>query len=255
MDPVDQVSASNYSVLSGNPIWRIDPLGNTDDIIEVDTKGKSYSVTKTNDPYDIVIERRENGKSGLADAGLPNNTNDGINPIHFQKGSWQKYLNYKGYTENAPLRGAQSAVFAVEMAAADGAGKLIGKGIGMLWGKLSGRAAAVGVKAGKDYANLLAPKDEFDVVKTLYRGTTGTEAGSTVLFVTDDVAVAASYVKNGGQVMQYQVTEFGLKTLYQAGELEMKTGIHGAATTISTEYMFRGKNLVQTINSLAKPVK
>ena len=141
VDPVDQISASNYSVLSGNPINRTDPLGNTDDIIEVDTKGKSYSVTKTNDPYDIVIERRENGKSGLAAAGLPNNTNDGITPIHFQKGSWQKYLNYKGYTEKAPLRGAQSEEFAVEMAAAEGAGKLVGKGIGMLWGKVFGRAA------------------------------------------------------------------------------------------------------------------
>ncbi len=141
VDPVDQVSASNYSVLSGNPISRADPLGNTDDIIEVDTKGKSYSVTKTNDSYDVVVERRDNGKPGLAAAGLPNNTNDGKTLTHFQKGSWQKYLNYKGYAEKAPLHGAQSEEFAVEMAAADGAGKLVGRGLGWAWSKTFGKAA------------------------------------------------------------------------------------------------------------------
>ena len=75
------------------------------------------------------------------------------------------------------------------------------------------------------------------------------------MFLTDDAAVAASYVKNGGQVMQYEATEFGLKSLAKAGELTMKTGTHGTAGAVSTEYMFTGKALVETLNNLATPLK
>lgn len=258
VDPVDQISISNYAVLALNPISHVDPLGNTEDHIEVDDKEKTYRVTKTDDPYDIVFERKydQNGNS------IPIvKSNDGKTPNHYQKGAWQNYLKNKGYEEKKPLRGAQSEEFAVEMAALDGAGKLLGKGLKWAWGRTFGGAAAktgteaVVAQGGKNYAKLLAPTNEYDVVKTLYRGTTGSEAGSTVLFLTDDAAVAATYVKNGGQVMQYPVTQFGLKSLEQAGELTMKTGTHGATGAVSTEYMFQGKDLVQTLNSLAKPLQ
>jgi hypothetical protein len=104
------------------------------------------------------------------------------------------------------------------------------------------------------YLKLMSPLNEFDVVKTLYRGTTGSEVGSATLFLTDNAAVAASYVKNGGQVMKYEITNFALKSLETTAELSTKTGIHGTAGAVSTEYMFQGKDLVKTLNEIAKPL-
>jgi len=102
------------------------------------------------------------------------------------------------------------------------------------------------------YLKLFKPQNEFDLVKTLYRGTTGSEAGSSILFLTDDAAVAATYIKNGGEVASYELTNFSLKSLQAAGELSLKTGMHGTTGAISTEYMFQGKNLVEALNTIAK---
>jgi len=138
LDPVDQISKSNYAVLALSPISHIDPLGNNEDNIEVDDKEKTYRVTKTDDPYDVVTERKydQNGNS------IPIVKSDnGKTPNHYQKGSYQNYLKGKGYNERAPLRGAQSEEFAVEMAALDGLGKLVGKGIRWAWGATFGKAA------------------------------------------------------------------------------------------------------------------
>jgi len=103
-----------------------------------------------------------------------------------------------------------------------------------------------------EYLKLFKPQNEFDLVKTLYRGTTGSEAGSSILFLTDDAAVAATYIKNGGEVASYELTNFSLKSLQAAGELSLKTGMHGTTCAISTEYMFQGKNLVEALNTIAK---
>ncbi|MBC6490716.1 hypothetical protein BC349_06710 [Flavihumibacter stibioxidans] len=89
----------------------------------------------------------------------------------------------------------------------------------------------------------------------MFRGTTGKEVGSTVLFLTDDAAVAATYVKSGGQVMQYEMSQFSLKALQATSELELKTGIHGMEGKVSTEFMFKGKELIEAVNSLATPLK
>jgi RHS repeat-associated protein len=109
-------------------------------------------------------------------------------------------------------------------------------------------------KTGVSYTKLFKPISEFDPVKTLYRGTTGSEAGSTALFLTDDAAVAATYVKNGGQVVQYTISEYALQALRYSGELATKTGIHGTTGAISTEYVFSGKKLVEALNSIAKAI-
>lgn len=109
-------------------------------------------------------------------------------------------------------------------------------------------------KAVADFIKLFKPINEFDFTKTLYRGTTGSETGSAIIFLTDDAAVAATYVKNGGQVMQYEMTQFSLKSLVATGEVEMKMGIHGIGVP-NTEYMFKGKNLVEAINTIAKPIQ
>jgi hypothetical protein len=108
-------------------------------------------------------------------------------------------------------------------------------------------------RATADFIKLFKPTNEFDFTKTLYRGTTGSETGSTIIFLTDDAAVAATYVKNGGQVMQYEMTQFSLKSLQSSGELTMKIGTHGITGVPSTEYVFSGKNLVEAVNTIATP--
>jgi hypothetical protein len=80
----------------------------------------------------------------------------------------------------------------------------------------------------------------------------GAEAGASTLFLTDNAAVAATYVKNGGSVVSYEINQFALKSLEATGELSLKTGMHGTAGAVSTEYMFAGKNLVEALNSIAK---
>jgi len=62
-----------------------------------------------------------------------------------------------------------------------------------------------------------------------------------------------TYIKNGGQVMQYDLSNSGLYMLEKTGELEYKTGIHTSSNTISTEYLFKGKDLVKAVNEKAVP--
>lgn len=59
--------------------------------------------------------------------------------------------------------------------------------------------------------------------------------------------------KNGGKVMQYELTQFSLQALRQSGELTLKTGIHGVTGLVNTEYMFQGKDLIKALMSIAKP--
>ena len=105
-----------------------------------------------------------------------------------------------------------------------------------------------------NYSKLLQSSDDFDPIRTIYRGTTGSEGSSSVLFATDNASVAASYVKNGGQVVEYQLSLSGLKTLEYTGELTYKVGLHGVNGAKSTEYMFQGRDLIKALNEIAKPI-
>ncbi|BFO64699.1 DUF6443 domain-containing protein [Chryseobacterium sp. KCF3-3] len=127
------------------------------------------------------------------------------------------------------------------------------KGAGNLISKAKAPAGAGAVTEGTNYSKLLNPTSEFDPVKTLYRGTTGSESKSSALFLTDNAEVAGTYTKNGGQVMQYDLSNSGLYMLEKTGELEYKTGINAGSTTVSTEYLFKGKNLVNAVNEKATP--
>lgn len=110
-------------------------------------------------------------------------------------------------------------------------------------------------KTASGFKKLLTPINEFDTAITIYRGTTGSEATSSILFATENAAVAASYVKNGGQVVSYRVSQFGLKSLESSGQLTYKTGMHGTAGTVSKEYVFKGNELIAYLNSIAAPLK
>ncbi len=103
-----------------------------------------------------------------------------------------------------------------------------------------------------NYLKLLKSIDEFDPVKTLYRGTTGSEANSALLFLTDDAAVAATYVKNGGKVVSYDLSQSSLFMLEQAGKLNKLSGKHLIGGATSTEYKFVGKEIVNALNSIGK---
>jgi RHS repeat-associated protein len=137
------------------------------------------------------------------------------------------------------------------MAGTEGAGSAI-RGV---VSKVGGRAAKVAAEAseGVNYSKMLTSTSEFDPSKTLFRGTTGSEAGSNSLFLTDDAAVAGTYTKNGGQVMQYDISSSGLYMLEHSGELTIGPGIHKGSNVISQEYKFMGKDLVKAVNGKAKP--
>lgn len=126
------------------------------------------------------------------------------------------------------------------------------KGAGNLISKMKAPAAGA-VTEGPNYSQLLNPTNEFDPVKTLYRGTTGSESKSSTLFLTDNAEVAGTYTKNGGEVMQYDLSNSSLYILEHSGELKTSTGIHQGSTTVSTEYEFMGKDLVKAVNDKAKP--
>ena len=103
-----------------------------------------------------------------------------------------------------------------------------------------------------DFIRLFNPQYEADFVKTIFRGTTGTESGSAILFLTDEAAVAATYVKNGGSVVQYEISQSAIYSLELTGELTYNTGIH-LGGNVSKEYVFHGQELVKALNSIAKP--
>ncbi len=105
-----------------------------------------------------------------------------------------------------------------------------------------------------DFVKLFNPADAYDPVKTLYRGTTGSEGKGNLLFLTDDATVAATYVKNGGQVMKYELSHSSIYNLRQRGMLTMKEDIHkvGTQEVRHSTYEFSGSNLREALNKIAQ---
>lgn len=107
-----------------------------------------------------------------------------------------------------------------------------------------------------DFVKLFKPINAEDVTTTLFRGTTGSEGKGNLLFLTNDASVAATYVKNGGQVMKYEVTNSSLFNLQQRGMLTINPkDMHmiNGQQIYHTTYEFTGSNLRQALNQIAKP--
>jgi RHS repeat-associated protein len=115
------------------------------------------------------------------------------------------------------------------------------------------KAISQSINKTDELLNLLKPIDEFDTTVTLFRGTTGSEASSSIMFLTDNASVAATYIKNAGSVHSYKISAFALEKLKVSGNLEILKGIHGTLGKVNTEFKFIGKDLVNAINSLGKP--
>jgi RHS repeat-associated protein len=109
------------------------------------------------------------------------------------------------------------------------------------------------VTLASEFIESFKPINEYDPMITLYRGTTGSESSGNILFTAKDASAAASYVKNGGQLVEYNVSLSSMRTLEATGQLSTKTGINKATGEMTTEFMFEGEELKKALNTIAKP--
>ncbi len=92
LDPVDQVSISNYAVLSNSPILKVDPLG--DDDYVVNRKGKIEWNKKTDSETDRLVSVKNIGDeySYNKEGGLKNNWMSIDKGILSEKASMKKTI-------------------------------------------------------------------------------------------------------------------------------------------------------------------
>ncbi|QUY58005.1 RHS repeat-associated core domain-containing protein [Chryseobacterium arthrosphaerae] len=124
------------------------------------------------------------------------------------------------------------------------------------YGRITKAANAVAAvdETGNSLSKMLSSVDEFDPLVTLYRGSSGSEIGSEFLFLTDNIDYAASYIKNGGTINQYQISRSGLYILEHTQRLSINpNGQHVGISGTFSEYLFTGKDVVQALNKIAKP--
>ncbi len=103
------------------------------------------------------------------------------------------------------------------------------------------------------YVKLLTEFGEYDATKILYRGTSGSEKVGAQIFFTDNSAAAATYVKNGGEVVETRVSEFALKKLRLEGNLQIMEDLHKGVR--HTSYKFTGNELREALMRITKPNK
>ncbi|MBX2922733.1 MAG: hypothetical protein KF746_11115 [Chitinophagaceae bacterium] len=289
VDPRPTVGISPYAAFNNNPIYNSDPLGDTsvptvnggsmimspgsfttfdggvkklkNSSVTVRPGAgtlKSFTAGAKEDP--ITFEARFNSKSGEF-AGYFNSTN----PSQSWNDYFNEQMNVVKYLDGVDRLEA-AGVWDRNVSDDQAKWRTIGLGLGTIIPNALIRPLTIATatqkvasspagKAVADFVKLFKPINEFDVTTTLYRGTTGTEQGSSILFLTNDATVAATYIKQGGQVMQYEMSQFSLKSLEYSNELRFATGIHGPTGKVSTEYIFEGKNLVEALNSIATPLK
>jgi RHS repeat-associated protein len=287
-DPKTNTSLSPYSTFANNPIFNSDPLGDT--TIPTVNGGTMELTPNSFTTFDGKVKNLKGSSVTVRpDAGTLNTFTAGTekNPLTFEarfgssSGKFLGYFNsdnpsqsfddyYNGQIDRAHAMDVVDGLVkdgVWDRNVSDGQAKwrTIGLGLGTTLPNVfikplsiataTQRVANSGGKAVADFIKLFKPINELDVTTTLYRGTTGSEKTSSIIFLTNDAKVAATYVKQGGQVMQYEMSQFSVKSLITTGELELKTGINGINGAVSTEYMFKGKKLVEAVNSIAEPLK
>lgn len=149
-----------------------------------------------------------------------------------------------GFTLSAGLAWANGADFE-EGLKQGGQGALTGFAIGTTTGVVNGLRTAhkagenpwsgkskIQTPAKYDYT----PDPNGDNV-TLYRGTTGSEGKGGPLFMTDNPEYAATFVKNGGQVVKVTIPRFTFKQMYFDRVIQSYSGNHGLS--YGNEYMIK----------------
>ncbi|WP_074406731.1 RHS repeat domain-containing protein [Aquimarina megaterium] len=269
IDPITHHWQSTYSAFDGNPVFWADPSGAS---VEQTENGTTY--TEEHAKVEFLNLRNQYGDSGGTDPKKKKKKKKAKRKDVKDMGAGEFYgMAYNGASRTAFLNGndpynptdADIAQNEREKSEAAGQILLFMSGEWVLYKVFQGgawvyRSALIGrgtkaTMSSSKFVKLLQPVDEFDEAVTLFRGTTGSEAGSSSLFLTDNAAVAATYIKNGGQVVSYRVSQYALKFLEQSGSLNLFRGIHKATGKVNNEFQFIGKELVEAMNKLANPLK
>jgi hypothetical protein len=87
---------------------------------------------------------------------------------------------------------------------------------------------------------------------TLYRGTTGSEGNGGALFLTTDPAYAASYVQNGGQVIEITIPNSTFLQMQYTGDIEVLTGLNSSTNSGGMEIKVINNNLSNQLLSTSK---
>jgi hypothetical protein len=96
---------------------------------------------------------------------------------------------------------------------------------------------------------------DFTYNKTLYRGTTGSEDGNGPLFLTDEVAYASGYVKNGGQVVKVEIPMQTFQKLQQQGLIQTYRGVNNSNGMMGNEFVIYNIQLKQSIVAMFQTIK
>ncbi len=116
-------------------------------------------------------------------------------------------------------------------------GMWFGMGIGGISGAGAGYKYAVDKKINPWNGNMkLNPQPQYDFTPdpygdnvTMYRGTTGSEGNGGPLFMTDNPDYAATYVKNGGQVVKVTMPRSTYMQMQYNGHIQTFQGGHGGS--------------------------
>ncbi|WP_219007613.1 DUF6443 domain-containing protein [Aquimarina litoralis] len=277
IDPVTHHSLSPYNAFDNNPVFWADPSGaNSEDLInDIWNNSSSGSTTWTNTGNgsfsdgngNTVTDNSNSGDSsnGSSEGGILNadgtccaNSGSANSVEHRTTLARRAHIESLSDEEReAYLEKEKDFYIAIGALAIPigGAIRVIFRGGKWIVTLARGGKLVTTTVSSSRFVKLLKPVSEFDEAVTLFRGTTGSEAGSLSLFLTDNAAVAATYVKNGGQVVSYRVSQYALKFLEQSGSLNRFKGIHKATGAVNNEFQFIGKELVEALNKLANPLK
>jgi hypothetical protein len=288
VDPKPNISLSPYNAFEGNPIFNRDPLGDTS--YPTPDGGTLNILGDKAETFDGKAHKAGNSSTTVQPAaGTLQSFTSGsqrfVATFGATTGKFLGYYNAKNLNQSfgsyiADLREQGLEMLKAEEAVSEfermgiwdrdltddqAKRRLIGFGLGGTLPNAIIKPLTIATAVNKvtnstvgrsvaEFVNLFKPIDDLDFTKTLYRGLTGFEEGKTVIHLTDDAAVAATYAQKGYEVMKYQMTQFSLKSLEFSKDLRYATGIHGPTGKVSTEYIFEGKKLVEAINSIAKPL-